>query len=164
MEFRFNGLLDRQEGGFQYHQIALPAEASDAFKQAGIKRVLVRAAGHTYRRALISDGQGGSFVIFSKEMIKDTRAKLGATLALQIEPDPDPDALDIPEEFAELMAQDEAVAAGFRAMTPGRQRSLLIYITQAKGAETRLKRAIELGQKIVSHNLYDDRKARGEFD
>lgn len=57
------------------------------------------------------------------------------------------------------MNQDEAVASKFNAMTPGRQRSLMIYITQAKTADTRLKRAMEMGRKLVTNSLYSQRKS-----
>jgi uncharacterized protein YdeI (YjbR/CyaY-like superfamily) len=96
-------------------------------------------------------------VILAMETLRVAKAKPGGRVEMTVWADPNPNEIDIPEEFAELMAQDEAVAAKFNAITPGRQRSLMIYITQAKGAETRVKRALEMGRKLVTETLHSQK-------
>ena len=61
----------------------------------------------------------------------------------------------VPVSIAAL-DQDDAARARWDTFTPGRQRSLLVYITGAKTEPTRIKRALDLAQKIRTHSLYGD--------
>lgn len=49
-------------------------------------------------------------------------------------------AVDLPEELAEALDADAALAEAFHALTPGRQRSYAIALTSAKAAATRRRR------------------------
>ena len=48
----------------------------------------------------------------------------------------------MPEEMAEVLAQDEEGNRLFHALSPGKQRTLLYYAGQPKTSDTRLKRAV----------------------
>ena len=49
-------------------------------------------------------------------------------------------ALAVPAELQAAFRNDKALKAAFQALTPGRQREYLEYISEAKGEETRLRR------------------------
>lgn len=46
----------------------------------------------------------------------------------------------VPDELQRMFEDDPSFEAAFYALTPGRQRSYLIHIGQAKGSETRIRR------------------------
>lgn len=78
MEHHFTGLVDKQEDGFHYNHVLLPAELSTSFKADGVKRVVCRVNGAgPFRRALIGDGQGGLFLIFGQDIMRTAKARTG---------------------------------------------------------------------------------------
>ena len=72
----------------------------------------------------------------------------------EVEPDR---ALELPEELAALLADDEDLNAAFDALTPGRQRSWALHISGAKKTETRQARAQSAAPKILAGKGFMDR-------
>ncbi len=57
---------------------------------------------------------------------------------------------DLPEELVAALAADPALAEGFRALTPGRQKSWALQVGAAKGAATRRARIDRGRARILS--------------
>jgi hypothetical protein len=62
--------------------------------------------------------------------------------------------VEIPEELQEVLDQDEYASAIFNEMKPGMKRSLCIYVTSVKSIDSRIKRALELSDKMKKGELY----------
>ena len=60
------------------------------------------------------------------------------------------DDLEIPEELKAVFDRDAQAAEAFGNLTPGRRRSHVLYITDAKQSKTRLSRAEKCVPKILS--------------
>jgi hypothetical protein len=148
--------VERADGGFRYHYLPLPPEAADAWQARGVRRLAGTLNGHPVRRAIQSNRDGERFVILGLPLLRDLGAALGEPVMAELHPDPDPDHVELGEEFAVVLEQDEEAAARFYAMTHGRQRSLASYVTSAKREETRIKRALELAHRLRTHTLYGD--------
>lgn len=58
--------------------------------------------------------------------------------------------VELPEELVEALDMDPELAAAFAALTPGRQRSYVVNLTGAKGAETRRRRIAGFRGKILA--------------
>lgn len=56
----------------------------------------------------------------------------------------------LPEELVEALDEDLDLAEAFHALTPGRQRSYVIHLNGAKGAETRRRRIAGFREKILA--------------
>lgn len=65
-------------------------------------------------------------------------------------------AFEMPEEFERKMAEQPALKAAFRALTPGRQRGYLLYFSSAKQAKTREARVDKYVPKIMEGLGLDD--------
>ncbi len=150
-------MLDAASGRFVQHWLPLSPEVVEALRNAGHRRLVgtlngvpIRLAQHTI------EGQPG--LLLSRQTLRAARARPGDTLQAVLQPDPTPDAIELGEEFAEVLLQDEAAAARFHSLTLGRQRGLAHYATSAKTPETRLKRALELARKLRTNTLYGDQK------
>lgn len=63
---------------------------------------------------------------------------------------PDPAEREIPEELQAALDRDPELTAAFFALTPGRQRSYLIYVSGAKQAATRESRVENAIPKIFA--------------
>lgn len=155
LHFSFSTMLVEAESALGYQSVAyLPYDVSQAYIDAGIKRVLFNANGVTLKRALISDGKGARFIILGKDALRTLAVGKGATIEISLVPDPNPDAVDLPEELEAVLDQDEDFSKIFRGLTPGRQRSLAIYVSSAKGIDTRINRSITLANKAKRGELY----------
>lgn len=58
--------------------------------------------------------------------------------------------IDMPEELTEALDADPVLAEAFHALTPGRQRSYLFALNQAKQAATRVARIEKFRDKIIA--------------
>lgn len=59
-------------------------------------------------------------------------------------------AIDFVEELVEQLSADEAFAAAFLALTPGRQRGYNLYFAKAKKSETRTARIVRYTPRILA--------------
>jgi uncharacterized protein YdeI (YjbR/CyaY-like superfamily) len=59
------------------------------------------------------------------------------------------DAYDMPDELSQALELDNELRDGFYALTPGRQRSYIIHISQAKQSATRISRIENCKPKIL---------------
>ena len=151
------------------HALTVPSDVAAAILATGSRRLLVTLAGDTIRRALQTriDGDDGArrhHVYLSADALRTYGLREGAMLPVTLALDPDPDRLDLPEEFAAALDLDPEAAARFHGFTPGRQRSIAHYVASAKRPETREKRALELATKLRTFTLYGDLLDRRKGD
>ena len=76
--------------------------------------------------------------------------KSGLTIAYKKNPEP------IPLELAQKMEEDTDLKSAFEALTPGRQRSYILHIGQAKQADTRRSRVEKCRAKIFSGKGFNE--------
>lgn len=69
-------------------------------------------------------------------------------------PKAEPGDLELPEELLAAMDRDPALTSAFFALTPGRQRSHVIFITGAKQSVTRATRVEKCVPKIMDGKGY----------
>lgn len=64
--------------------------------------------------------------------------------------------LELPQELLDIFETDQEIAAAFKALTPGRQRGYVIYISGAKQAATRVSRIAKYRDKILQGKGFHD--------
>lgn len=149
----------RRDDGLRMHYVLLPVEVDAALGDARI--VVGTLGGVPFRRAVHGRGDGEPHLLFGQKALAEAGLAYGATAELELEPAPDPEAVHLPGELAVALDLDPEAAARFAAFSPGRQRSLGVYVDQAKRPATREKRALELAHKIRTHTLYGDLRGDG---
>jgi hypothetical protein len=159
-EYAFAAPLLRHADGMRQHYLPLPAEVADALAAAGVRRVVGTLNGHPVSRGVQGRKDGERFLLLGQDLLREIGVTYGETVFAVLRPDPEPDRVELPQEFAAALAADPEAAARFHAMTPGRQRSLAYYAGSAKRPETRQARALELAHKLRTHTLYGDLLAR----
>jgi hypothetical protein len=156
MTFEFAAPVLRLESGMRFHYLPLPADVADALRAAGVKRLACSINGHSVRRAVQGRADGEQYLVVGTPLLREIGAALGDMVAVSIEPDPEPDHVDVGEEFEAALEEDSAAAARYYAMPTGQRRSLAYYVNSAKRPETRLKRAFEIAYKLRTRGLYGD--------
>ncbi len=155
----FTSIISRFPGEAKYHYLEIPSELAEVLLQEESRRILVTIFEKTYRRAILSKKEGFKYVFVGKDMMRELGVMLGALVDVSIEMDPNPDDLDIPEEFLAVLDQDKDAAERFFGFTPGVRRSLAHYVRSAKREETRIKRSLDLAKKLRTYTLYSDLNA-----
>ncbi|CAN5382744.1 hypothetical protein BH09BAC1_BH09BAC1_10780 [soil metagenome] len=155
MKLTFTAPVEIYEKGWKRHVVFIPDEA---VKEMGIQantRLLVSIAEHTFRLAAISNGEGQYFLHLGQPLRRDTGIRDSIRpVQIKIAMDPNPTDIGLPEEFEAALDQDEEAFVVFNTLTMGAQRSLCHYVNSAKRVETRIKRALELAEKLRTRTLH----------
>lgn len=153
-EHSFSGILVRQKGGLAGHFISIPQEIASVFTEQKVKRTIGTLNGVGFRLSPLSDGSGGRYLAIGNQLRKSARIVEGSSVHVKIKPDPNPDFIDLCEEFAAVLELDEEAGKIYFNFTKGMQRSLAYYANSAKQSETRIKRALDLAHKFKTGQLY----------
>jgi len=160
LAFRFTSQVVRLDQAMPFHILPVPDAIAAAWKKAKVRRLTGTVNGRAINRALMNHAGGGSFFIVNRDFMKEAGLSRKTPAVLAFRPDPAPDRPELPAEFRVALDQDDAARARWATFTPGRQRSLLVYITGAKTEPTRIKRAVSLARMIGTHTLYGDVRGR----
>jgi hypothetical protein len=155
--YEFTGHVVELHGSLMSYGIPIPLDIMESIPKDKKYRLKGTINGIEFDLAINSSKVYGKYLLVNKARYK--KAKLEMASALVKFHLVDASILILPEEWEEILAYDEECKERFEAFTPGYQRSLMHYINQAKAKETRIKRAIELSEKVKNRTLYSDRES-----
>lgn len=143
----FTVTLTRRTMGEAAYTIAeVPADVSAALlaTESGTRVLASYNGGAVDQTRLLPAGAGGAggyYLLVSVEKQGALGLALGDTVDVQLVPDESDYGMPVPEEWADRLADDGALAREFAALTPGRQRRILYVVGKPKGAATRSRKA-----------------------
>lgn len=140
------------------HIVTVPRYVSEQFVQKkGAIRVLCSIDKQPEFPCALNPRGDEYMIIFSKNLIRQHRLQLNKPFTLSIRIDEN-DGMQLPEELAEVLLQDEYASQLFDELLPGHKRGLIYYIRTAKTTDTRIKRALYIAEKIKSGELSVQKK------
>lgn len=169
---QFTVILQRFDSQLWGHHFVVPDEIAEPFVASGSRRVVCTLFGkEQFQCALMARGEvlesappGKYFINLNKETRDKFHLRVGAELQVALEPDESKYGLPMPDEMAELLAQDPDADHLFHALTPGKQRSLLYIVGKPKTAETRLTKAIVIVEHLkVNEGKLDFKQLNEDF-
>jgi hypothetical protein len=140
-----------------YHYIPVPPDIAETLIESGTRRVIARINEHEVRRSLFGHADGEYAIIVGLSILRDAGVQPGDVIILEMHTDPRPDHVDICEEFRAALEQDPEAMERFESFSTGKQRSLAYHVNSAKRSSTRVRRALDLTEKIRTRTLYGDR-------
>lgn len=140
-----------------YHFLPVPPEIAEELVDAGTRRVIADLNGTEVRRYLFSHADGEWAIIVGLPKLREAGISPGDMVIVGLRPDPDPDHVEICEEFRVALEQDPEARDRFESFTTGKQRSLVHYINSAKRSSTRVRRSLQMCEKIRTRTLHSDR-------
>ena len=145
----FRALLEPGGPSFMPTQtIVVPAEVLAALGPKSLKRVIVTVRGQALRLGLLPLEGGGRYLMLNKDVCRAVGIALGQELEIAIEPDPNPDHVDLPEELAEALAAWPEAEAAFNGYSGAHRRAMARQVDEAKQRETRIRRALTLTERL----------------
>ena len=154
MEISFESRVERLDTGQRMHVIPVPHDM--AAKLGGNVRVVATINSMELKRAILAFKSGEPYLKLGQKLLKTLRLREGSLVTVGLILDQEPDAVKVAAELLEALRQDDAAQKRWGTFTSGRKCSLNDYVETAKREETRVRRAVELAQKIGTHALYGD--------
>ncbi len=140
--------LTEARGPMFTYQIQIPENVAILFRQPiGAIRVLCSIkSGEEFPCAL--NPRGNDYIIIvSKALMKKHGLESAVPFKISLRPDPN-NGLLLPAELLEVLLQDEFGNQVFEALLPGRKRGLIYYVRTGKSIDTRIKRSLEIIEKL----------------
>ncbi len=163
MEKTFKSRLEKLESDVWHFCIPVEKDIAELFIHGDNRRVICTINhGHTYPAALMHDGQGAYLININKEVRKKMGVTEGIPIEVHLKKDTSDYGMPMPEEFQELLDQDEEGNRVFHSLTLGKQRSLLYIAGKLKSAEKRLEKSIIIIDYLKSVNGILDFKELNE--
>jgi len=150
-------VLKKTDRNPAYHYLPVPPEIAEELVQAGTRRVITDLNGMDVRRYLFSHSDGEWAIIVGLSKLREAGVTPGDVLIVGLRADPNPDHVEICEEFRVALEQDPEARERFDSFTTGKQRSLVHSINSAKRSSTRVRRSLEMCEKIRLRTLHSDR-------
>lgn len=173
--YSFESVMEASQSRIYQTHLVVPVEIASALWANDVKRVVatlhVHEQQHEYQCGLIPRGKGKTVIMVNKEIRSKLRIDAGEKVRVELRKDESEYGLEMPEELAELMRQDEEGSRFFHALTEGKQRTLLYVVSSVKKSERRIERAItvlehlkEQQGKIDYKKLYRDLKISRRYE
>ena len=146
----FQALLEPGGPSFMPTQIVVvPPLVVEALGGKTAKRVTGTLNGHAVRLGLLPLPGGGRYLMINKDLCRVIGIQIGQHVTLSLALDPNPDAVDLPEELAEALAAWPEADAGFQRYSASHRRAMAQHVSSAKQVETRVRRAVELAERLA---------------
>ncbi|HAA13018.1 MAG TPA: hypothetical protein DCE41_15535 [Cytophagales bacterium] len=127
---------------WQYH-LAVPLSVAEPYVREDKKRVIVTFLDGTKKHCALMPRGGGEWYIFiNQKERKALKVEVGDEVPLTLEVDDSPYGMPVPEELQVLWDQDEEGSKYFHQLTPGKQRTLIHWVSTVKSSDKRITRAL----------------------
>lgn len=155
-QLSFSGTLGKFDFNHWHFHIPVPDEIAQQMMDENHRRVLIwiKDTG-PYHMALMKAKECW-YVLVNQDLRKKLELDEERSFSVKIERDHSEFGHEVPEELQVLLDQDEEGNAHFRALTPGKQRSLIYLVTTVKNSESRMKKSL-----AILHHL---KQAKGKLD
>lgn len=163
--YAFHSAIEESNNKLWGSHFAVPDVVARIFTDTGSRRVVCTLNGSVeYPCALLPRGDGSFLIMVNKKTRDKLGLKAGTPVSVSLRQDDSKYGLPMPEEFAELLAQDEEGNRLFHALTPGKQRTLLYIIGQPKNSDVRLLRALAITEHLKTNaGKIDYKKLNGDL-
>lgn len=137
------GQLEKRKGGYFY--LKIDAEIIHQFKNKRQTRFLCTLEKSlTFQCGLNHLGDGNFFIILSAKNLQSVNKNLGDIIQFELNEDPNPLGVDMPEVLAAILEQDETVKATFDSLTLGKKRNVIHQINKIKDVDKQIQKSIKL--------------------
>lgn len=150
MIFRAPLQIDRNvPAGYMKHFVAVPDAVLEELGLDGRARVRGSLNELAFSRVLHQRDDGSVYLRFGEGWLRYAQAHPGDRVTIVLQPDPDPNHVEIPAELAEAIEAHPAASDAWASFTPGKRRTLAYGVERAKRPETRVLRAEKVVDEIL---------------
>jgi len=96
----------------------------------------------SWQCGIVAHKLGSGYVILNQKLMKKGELKEGMLINVELKKDKSKFGMTVPQELAELLAQDREGISRFEALAPGKLRYIIYYVNQVKSPQLRIERAV----------------------
>ncbi len=152
----FQGKLECFDFNHWSYHVPVPDDISTEVLNKFNRRIMVKVNHQGPWHMALMKAKDYWYILINQEIRKALKLEIGDLLSISLEKDTSEFGHELPEEFQVLMDQDEEGNEYFKALTPGKKRSLVYLVTKVKNPESRMKKSL-----AILHHL---RLAKGKLD
>lgn len=142
---RFVARLERSDNKLWGSHVRVPEKIAATLASGRSRRISCRLNDcEPFQCALLHFGAGQFVISVNKSMRTKLGLDVGDNVHVSAQRDESTYGLPVPEELAELLAQDKESDKLFHALTRGKQRTLLYIIGSVKDPDKRIHRALTI--------------------
>lgn len=130
------------------HVLIVPA--SVVKKLGGLKVRLICTLNKkiSFSAGLMAHGQGAGYIMLSKARMKKAGVTLNKKITIELKLDRSRYGMEMPAELKEILKQDPIGQTRFDALTPGKRRYIIFYVSSVKNTDKRIDRAFRLIENL----------------
>ena len=137
------GQLEKRKGGYFF--LKIEAEIINQFENKRQTRFLCTLQKSvTFQCGLNHLGDGNFFIILSTKNLQTVNKKLGDNIHYELNEDPNPLGVEMPEVLEAILEQDESIKAIFDILTLGKKRNVIHQINKIKNIDKQVQKTIKL--------------------
>ncbi len=137
------GQLEKRKGGYFF--LKIEADIINQFQNKRHTRFLCTLEDQlTFPCGLNHLGDGNFFIILSRDNLVRVQKKLGDIIHVELNEDPNPLGVDMPEVLEAVIEQDEQLKAIFESLTLGKKRNIIHQIIRIKDIDKQIQKSINL--------------------
>ena len=102
----------------------------------------------TWQGGTVSLGNKTAYITFSKARMKEIGVDVGDTVDVHLEKDTSEYGFTVPEEFEEVLRQDDQANQVFLALPKGTRRAIIYLVLQIKASDKRIEKSIFLLENL----------------
>jgi hypothetical protein len=146
----FTALLEPDGTQLRWVIARVPFDVAKVWPVRKGRRVRGEIEGFQFRTSLFPDPRGqGQILLVNKKMQAGAKAKAGEKVRIRLEPDLEERPTLMPVELERELKGDRQLRKWFDAMSPSMRREIGKWVDEAKGAETRKKRAEKMAERLL---------------
>jgi hypothetical protein len=142
------GQLEKRKGGYFF--LKIDADIVNQFQNKRHTRFLCTLEDSlTFPCGLNHLGDGNFFIILSSSNLAKVQKKLGDKIHFELNEDPNPLGVDMPEVLEVVIEQEEHLKKIFEGLTPGKKRNIIHQISRIKDIDKQIQKGIKLIQESL---------------
>ncbi len=126
------------------HHLPVPTEIAEQFIEEDNRRVICTLMGDYKMNSALMASKEYWFILLNKGIRNKYGLNTGDAVKVHLEKDHSEYGMEMPEEMMVVMDQDEIGTQYFKALTMGKQRSLLYIINKVKNPDSRINKALAI--------------------
>jgi hypothetical protein len=147
---KFLALLESVGTNLHWVVPRIPVDLKKAWPGWGGRRVRGEINGFAFQTSLFPGAKGnGHTLLVNKRMQAAAKAGPGAMVRILLEPDMDASAIPVPAELIAALKGDRRLQRWFGRLAPSMRKGIAQFVDQAKGTETRRKRATAVAESLM---------------
>ncbi len=135
-----------------WHYVDFPEDAFEIFGKKGFIKVKGGINDKPFKSNLFPKGNGFHAMSLPLKLQKELGVKLHDEISITIEEDFVERIVSMPIELQEAIDFDEEFATLFQQLSASKQKDYRLWIGSAKQTETRIKRVVELAERLRKPN------------